>query len=276
MTLSSLQAFTSEDVHLAVAAPSGVVHLIATSSGVPTCLFRSHLTAAMQLLPGKLQLPPVTHLCVSHDRQWLAVAVAEQYSGPFQGASCSSCVCVYSLEAQRLHASLPLPIDGRVASPVAALSFTSASDKLVIITESKDAHLFDLESGARSWTATRLGASLAERMREMPGHVNAVSTDPARDLSAVLIHTPLALCHVDISRPLSSAAAEGVPHKRRRLRDGTQPTSAGGSNGRIIPLEHPALFASYFKPGEALLIELPLDELVRALPPPLARPRFGG
>ena len=54
------------------------------------------------------------------------------------------------------------------------------------------------------------------------------------------------------------------------------PHSLPGSNGRIIPLEHPALFAAYFAKGAALLIELPQEELTRALPPALARPRFGG
>ena len=225
---------------------------------------------------SKLLLPPVTHLRVSPDQQWLAVAVAEQYAGPFQGAARDSCVCVYSLEAQRTHATLPLPVDGLFASPVAAMTFTNASDQLLIVSESKDAHIFDLE-GARSWTSTPLGAALAERLREMPGHVCDVSTDPSRDLSAVLIHTPLALCHLDFSRPLSAAAppgSAGAPHKRRRMRDGPHAAGASGSNGRIIALEHPVLFASYFARGEALMIELTLDDLIRALPPALSRPRW--
>jgi hypothetical protein len=215
---------------------------------------------------------------VSLDRQWLAVSVAVQYTGPFLGAARSSCVCVYSLEAQRTHAALPLPIDGAIASPVGAMTFTAASDKLLIVSHAKDAHIFDLESGARGWAATPAGDALGERLRNMPGHVCTVSADPARDLSAVLIHTPLALCHVNFFKPLSVAptpGSAGALYKRRRMKDGPHPAGAGGANGRIIPLEHPALFAAYFNPGEALLIELPLDELERALPPPLSRPGFG-
>ena len=277
-------AFTSDDARLALCTPQGEVVLLLLSTGERLCTFRAHLRGgAWEPQPAAaLLLPPVTHLCLSPDRQWLAVACAESYHGPFLGAATASAVTVYSLEAQRPQAVLPLPASSAVPSPVAALCFTAASDKLLVVSEEKSAHLFDLEGGARGWAADpRLGPQLSERLRLLPGHVVAVSTDPARGLGAVLIHTPLALCHVDLCRPLSGGgeapAGAEAPQKRRRVREGGMPQhSLPGSNGRIIPLEHPALFAGYFAKGAALLIELPQEELTRALPPALARPRFGG
>lgn len=255
------------------------MHLLALSPDGASCVFRSHLTVGPEppaQLSARLVLPPVTHVVVSPDMQWLAVAVAAQHQGPFRGAARTSCVCIFSLEAQRAHAVLPMPADGDVASPVAALAFAPAGDKLLAVTASKEVHVFDLESGARAWTETGLGAALPERLRQMPGHLRALSMDPVAGLSAVLLHTQHALCHVDLARPLT--AAPGPPQKRRRINGHAGAAgvdAAGSSNGRVVPLEQPCLFAAYFRPGAALLVERPWAEIVRALPAPLLRKRFG-
>ena len=207
-------------------------------------------------------------------RQWLAVAVAADASGPFSSAARSSCVCVYSLEAQRTHAVLPPPSDG---SPVVALTFSPAGDTLVVATASKDIQLFDVESGKPSWRASVPGPLLPERLRLLPGHMCALSMDPSRGLSAVLAHTQHAMCHLDLTRPLSADVGT-APHKRRRVnlmppRAGAP--AAGDTNGRVIPLEHPCLFAGHIHAAAALLVERPWDSILRSLPPPLLRHRFG-
>ena len=210
-------------------------------------------------------------------RQWLAVAVAADAAGPFSSAARSSCVCVYSLEAQRMHAVLPLPSDGVSGSPVVALTFTPAGDTLVVATASKDIQLFDVESGKSSWRASAPGALLPERLRLLPGHMCALSVDPARGLSAVLAHTQHAMCHLDLTRPLSADVGT-APHKRRRI-NMAAPRAGGAlasdTNGRVIPLEHPCLFAGHINAAAALLVERPWDSILRSLPPPLLRHRFG-
>jgi hypothetical protein len=250
-----------------------VVHLLSLASGCSVCTLSKHLRASDELPRSPAEpfaaLPPVSLLCLSPDSQWLAVAVTAQLHGPFRGAEGPNRVCVYSMETQRAHALLPLPRDGDAASPAEALCFTAAGDRLLLVSEAKEAHVLDLEAPARSWAATQLGAALSERQRELPGHVRGVSVDPALGLSAVLIHTPLALCLVDFARPLGTSAAQGQKRRRRDER-----ASAPG-NGRVILLEHPALFAAYFRAGTALLIEQTEEERLRLLPPPLIRSRFG-
>jgi U3 small nucleolar RNA-associated protein 4 len=186
---------------------------------------------------------------------------------------------VYSLEAQRTHALLPLPSSpGDASSAVVALAFSPLGDKLVAATAGKDIQLFDLESGKHAWAASVPGAALPERLRQMPGHVCALTMDPSRGVAAVLAHTQHAVCHLDLTRPLTGDAP--APQKRRRVN--LVPSAAAvacasktGSNGRIITLEHPCLFAGYIQPAAALLVERPWDSIMRALPPPLWRHRFG-
>ncbi len=253
--------------------------MLALVAGGASCVFRSHLSVGQEPKApppsAKLLLPPVTHLCVSTDMQWLAVAVAAAHHGSLQGAARTTCVCVYGLEAQRVHALLPLPADGDVASPVAAMTFAPAGDKLLAATGSKEVLLFDLEAGTRAWAPTGLGAALSERLRTMPGHLRALSMDPAAGLSAVLLHTPHALCHVDLTQPLTTDAPPTAQKKRRRVNGTDAGTGTHGSNGRVIALEQPCLFAAYFRPGTALLIERPWEAIMRALQPPLMRKRFG-
>ena len=204
------------------------------------------------------------------------MAVAAEAAGPFSSSARASCVCVFSLEAQRTHAVLPLPADSDAASPVVALAFSPLGDKLVAATASKDIQLFDVESGKHSWSASMLGASLPERLRQMPGHMCALTMDPALGLSAVLAHTQHAMCHLDLTRALSTQA----PPAQKRRRVSVVPAGAGAAggsntNGRVITLEHPCLFAGYTGAAAALLVERPWDSIMRALPPPLWRHRFG-
>jgi len=274
------QAFTADSTHLALAALAGPVHLVSVETGETTHVFRSHLTFDGARAPRRTEciaLPPVTRMCVSTDRQWLAVAVAADATGPFTSAARSSCVCVYSLEAQRTHAVLPLPSDGSSGSPVVALTFSPAGDTLVVATASKDIQLFDVESGKSNWRASVPGPLLPERLRLMPGHMCALSMDPSRGLSAVLAHTQHAMCHIDLTRPLSADVGT-APHKRRRVnllppRAGVP--AASDTNGRVIPLDHPCLFAGHIHAAAALLVERPWDSILRSLPPPLLRHRFG-
>lgn len=188
-------------------------------------------------------------------------------------------MCIYSLEAQRTHAVLPLPSCGDASSPVVALAFSPLGDNLVAATAGKDIQVFSVESAAHCWSESVPGAALPERMRKMPGHVCALTMDPARGLAAVLAHTPHAVCHLDLTQPLGSDAPP--LQKRRRVSGALQSTAptaaaqAAGGNGRVIMLEHPCLFAGYFAAAVALLVERPWDSIMRALPPPLLRHRFG-
>lgn len=201
--------------------------------------------------------------------------------GPFSHVPArGGCVCVYDLDTRRAVAVLPPPSDGDTAAPLAALAFSPSGGALVAATAGKDVQLCDLAAGRRGWAAAAPGGALAERLRAMPGHVTALSMDPARGPAALLVHTPHAVCHVDLTRPVVAAAA--VPQKRRRTsapgpgHSAAAAAAAGaGADGRVILLDHLCLFAGYIGADAALLVERPWDAILRALPPPLFRHRFG-
>lgn len=279
-----VQAFTANSEHLILATPSGAVHVMSLSTAtISTRVLRNHLSARHDLKPtpnGRfiVKLAPVNSVHVSPNSRWLAVAVTAEHAGPFQGAGAHcSCVCVYSLETQRVHVSLPLPSDGDVAPPVAAMAFSPDSEQLLVAT-SDDVHLLRLSrtSAADSaWSHAGLGAtSLSSRLGQMSGPLRGMSLDPQAGLSAALLYSAFAICHVDFTRPLTQAAAQ--PAAKRRRMSGVSPQQpARGVNGRVITLEQPCLLASYFKPGAALLVERPWEEIMRKLPAPLLRKRFG-
>lgn len=273
---------TPDQEHLVLASPAGTVHLVAlgAAAGMSSRVLRHHLTVRSDLKPAAdtrhlVTLPSATHVRVSHDSKWLAVAVAATHSGPFKGAAAQcNCVCVYSLDTLRVHASLPLPTNDDVAPPVVALSFTPDSGAL-LVANAEDVLLLRLGAAPPAWSDAGLGASaLSSRLGQMSGPLQGLSLDPQAGLAAVLLHSAFAICHVDFTRPLTQRAAQPVA-KRRRVNGVAAQQQAQGVNGRVVTLQQPCLLAAYFKPGAAVLVERPWEEIMRALPAPLFRKRFG-
>ena len=238
--------------------------------------------------------PAVSHARVSADGQWLAVVTTS--SGRSGGRDAG--VHVYNLDALKLHASLPPPPGCKAWPPVAATAF-SADGVLALALRDNAIVAYDAERAkAAPWSAAPAGAGAAARtaLASMPGQICALSFDPTPGSSVLLAQTPAAIARVDLAakpdavRPgAKRSAPENAekPIKRRRksgkggdgggdvaLRHGGNDGNAAGAV-KMASLDDPCLFLGYFAPGRALMVERPWKEVLKQIPEPLYRHRFG-
>ena len=241
--------------------------------------------------------PAVSHACVSADGQWLAVVTTSSGRSGRREAGAH----VYNLDALKLHASLPPPPGFKAWPPVAATAF-SADGVLALALRDNAIVAYDAERAkAAPWSAAPLDVGTPARtaLASMPGQICALSFDPAPGSSALLAQTPAAIARVDLaakpdaarpgmkrSAPENAARAE-KPSKRRRKSGGggdgggDAALRRGGNGGdaagavKMASLDDPCLFLGYFAPGRALMVERPWKEVLKQIPEPLYRHRFG-
>lgn len=262
---------------LVLASPAGTVHLVDPGAGACSHVFHPHASApaggALPPNPLAIRLPPITAVAASGDGEWLAVSVWAPRGGALATPALSTCVVLFSLDAHAPAATLPLPSDAAEAPPAVCLAFASrgAGHALLALTSAKRALLADL--GARpAWDDHSQADALSEVAASAAGHVVGLSLDASKGLRAVLLHTQLSLCHVDLERPLGGAATTALQgSKRRRDRGQHHAPPSGDNNGRVLPLAHPCLLAAYIRPGAVLMVERPWQAVLRALPPPADR-----
>ena len=239
--------------------------------------------------------PAVSHACASADGQWLAVVTTK--SGA-QGRR-SAGVHVYNLDALKLHASLPPPPGQAMWPPVAAVAF-SADGVLALALRDNAVVAYDAEQGKiTQWSAALADAKVTApaALAAMPGQICGLSFDPTPGSSVLLCQTSSAIARVDLAAAPdvaggpqigSSGGHNAAPSPKRRRKSG----KGGGADGKnqnnsknnsksgpVVPkvatLDDPCLFLGYFAPGRALLVERPWKEVLKQIPEPLYRHRFG-
>jgi len=234
--------------------------------------------------------PAVSHACASADGQWLAVVTTSSGRSGRREAG----VHVYNLDALKLHASLPPPPGNAAWPPVAAVAF-GADGVLALALRDNAIVAYDAERAkVTPWSAAlaEAGISAPPTLASLPGQICGLSFDPAPGSSVLLAQTPSAIARVDLaSRPDSGGKdgkqmqhSNGAPSPKRRRKSGkggdaVDAASMNGSGGagavKTASLDDPCLFLGYFAPGRALLVERPWKEVLKQIPEPLYRHRFG-
>ena len=239
--------------------------------------------------------PAVSHACASADGQWLAVVTTSSGRSGRREAG----VHVYNLDALKLHASLPPPPGFHAWPPVAAVAF-SADGVLALALRDNAVVAYDAERAkVAPWSAARADAETANALASMPGQICALSFDPTPGSSVLLAQTPAAIARLDLAAgprgpggevQARHGAKRGAPERaekpsKRRRRSGAGGSHDGGgesalthtSGGRVkmASLDDPCLFLGYFAPGRALMAERPWKEVLKRIPEPLYRHRFG-
>lgn len=333
-------AFVDGASSLLLICADGTAHLVDVQSGEVSTTWREHLkgdgssgaaaaVAADTARRGAAQLPPVSAIAVSADGRLAAIAVSCSRWGGFAGAARKTHICIYDTKAKRACGRLaPPPGDGG-DHPLTAMNFTPAGDGLVVVTALNTVHMATATAaaatpatpsrgsgggaaGAGSWRWDG-GAAAGLSLRALPGHVTALSADPARGAGCLIAHSLLGLALVDVAHngynslyqaadgPAAGGAAAGAEGgaaaasraAKRQRRPKPAPGAVGGAaargggsgggGGRVAldgfgyahALEHPCLFAGHLGPEEAVIVERPWDDMLRSLPFPLHRHRFG-
>ncbi len=234
--------------------------------------------------------PAVSHACASADGQWLAlVTTADRAFGGRDAAG----VHVYNLDALKLHAALPPPPGKGEWPPVAAIAL-SQGGVLAIAARDNAVYAYDVESASLSEWSERL-ASRAERpnvlpeLADAPGQIRGLSFDPTPGSSVLLAQTPSAIARIDLGvlpeapggakgrRGEASASASSAEGKkgRRRGAGGSEAPGKKGGDVKVAKLEDPCLFLGYFAPGRAVMVERPWKDVLKNIPEPMYRHRFG-
>ena len=240
--------------------------------------------------------PAVSHACASADGQWLAVVTTSSGRSGRREAGAH----VYNLDALKLHASLPPPPGHRAWPPVSAVAF-SADGVLALALRDNAIVAYDAERAkVAPWSAAPAdaGAPAQTALASMPGQICALSFDPTPGSSVLLAQTPAAIARLDLAAggpgggggASRNGAKRGAPERaekpnKRRRRSGAGGSHDGGgesalthtSGGRVkmASLDDPCLFLGYFAPGRALMAERPWKEVLKRIPEPLYRHRFG-
>ena len=243
------------------------------------------------VLAADVGCPAVSHACASADNQWLAVVTTQAGSLGRREAG----VHIYNLDTLKLHASLPAPPGHALWPPVAAMALSSAG-VLALAVRDNALLAYDIESAQlMPWSTALADADVAApaELAALPGQICQLSFDPTPGSSVLLAQTPSAIARIDLAVPPAVGAGDaGVAQlkKRRRNRGGSHGSTyeGGGSelmaaNGRndrggeikVATLENPCLFLGYFAPGQALMVERPWADVLKSIPEPLYRHRFG-
>ena len=232
------------------------------------------------VLSADVGCPAVSHACASADGQWLAVVTTP--AGRFGRRAAG--VHVYNLDALKLHASLPPPPGHAAWPPVAAMAL-SAGGLLALATRDNAVLSYDVESARLTpWSEALAAAETATpaELAAMPGQICGLSFDPTPGSSALLAHTPSAIARINLAAtPAIGNAGAGHAGKRRRGKGGAEAGEErkhrGGDDNdiKVVTLDDPCLFLGYFAPGQALMVERPWKDVLKSIPEPLYRHRFG-
>jgi U3 small nucleolar RNA-associated protein 4 len=243
---------------------------------------------SVAVLSADVGCPAVSHACASADNQWLALVTTRAGSSGRRAAG----VHVYNLDTLKLHASLPPPPGHAVWPPVAAMAL-SAAGVLALAVRDNALLAYDIESAQLApWSSALAAASVAApaELAALPGQICGLSFDPTPGSSVLLAQTPSAIARINLAVP--PAVSAGTASKRRRrnkgggggdggselaMAYGKGGGGGGGSGGeiKVVKLDNPCLFLGYFAPGQALLVERPWADVLKSIPEPLYRHRFG-
>jgi U3 small nucleolar RNA-associated protein 4 len=198
--------------------------------------------------------PAVALAALSPDGLWLAASVHGR-------------VQLLGLASHRVVAQLAPAAEH---SPLAALAFTADAAAVVAVAACNRVAAFSVPGGQPTEWTQRHAGSLPHRLLDLPGPVAGVAGSPA-GAAAVLLFSPHAVCHVDMSKAPGQEAAGG---RKRRAR-GAAAASPPGLNCRALYCADPVLLVQPVGRGEVLVVERAWEEVWRGLPPPLYRHRYG-
>jgi U3 small nucleolar RNA-associated protein 4 len=106
----------------------------------------------------------------------------------------------------------------------------------------------------------------------------------------LLAQTPSAIARIDLGvlpeapggakgrrgeASASASSAEGKKGRRRGAGGSEAPPGKKGGDVKVAKLEDPCLFLGYFAPGRAVMVERPWKDVLKNIPEPMYRHRFG-
>jgi U3 small nucleolar RNA-associated protein 4 len=218
--------------------------------------------------PPKPVIVTVTRMAVSPDGQWLATADDHRRTH------------VSNLDSISYHCVLP-----SFPQATHALAFDRAAPStLVLGLANNTLQVYDVEARTFPAWARALTAALPRRFTHLHDPVLGVAFDFGGARGSALFWGASWLCRVHLG---AGVGYGGFDKKRRR--GGQRPsakvpaTFRGVEDGRVFQQDNfklvthyrPILFADFIAPGELVVVERPLVDVLAKLPPAFFKPKYG-
>ncbi|TFK57442.1 WD40 repeat-like protein [Heliocybe sulcata] len=204
----------------------------------------------------------VTRMAVSVDGQWVA-------------STDDRCrTHIFNLDSVQHHCILPT-----FPQPVHALAFSPSDPSILVLALANNTlHIYDAESRQFPDWARPLCASLPTRFTRLHDPVLGVTFDKSPS-AAALFWGSTWICKVKLDAPVGWG---GFSKKRRReSRKQTGKVSTEEQRGdqqtnfKLVTHYRPILFVDFLAPGELVIVERPLVDVLTKLPPAYFKPKYG-
>ncbi|KZS96154.1 WD40 repeat-like protein [Sistotremastrum niveocremeum HHB9708] len=248
----------------------------------------------VQQISRKRQHLAILRLAISQDGQWLASTDTLRRTH------------IFNLDAVKHHCSLP-----SFPHPVTALAFEpTSSTTLVLGLSNNTLQVFDVESRLFPEWSRVLSRSNPKRFTQLHDPLLGIAFDPGHDLSAnvssgtdqvpnpdkaptgrhAIIWGSSWISRVRLDAPKAQDGAFGSSKKRRRsvnsaaskslsMIDASEGAETQGQDAHaeesILTKYRPLLFLDFVTAQELIVVERPLVDVLRTLPPAYFRARYG-
>ncbi|KAI0286783.1 WD40 repeat-like protein [Russula aff. rugulosa BPL654] len=221
--------------------------------------------ASSQPTNAKPMPATVTRMAISPDGQWLATTDDHLRTH------------IFNLDSVQHHSSLP-----SFPQPAHALAFAPNSPSLLILGFANNSlELYDVEARQFPSWSRALCSALPKRFTHLHDAILGVTLAPAdpeinvdkertstgQDVLA-LFWGATWLCKVQFAAPVGWG---GFEKKRRRRRSG----GVDRGTASLVTQYRQILLADFISPGELVVVERPLTDVLLNLPPAYYRPKYG-
>lgn len=220
----------------------------------------------------------ITRMAVSPDGQWLATSDDRHRTH------------IFNLDSIQHHCVLP-----SFPHPIYALAFLpSSSSTLILGLANNTIQIYDVELRMFPNWSRHLSTALPRRFKHLHDPIVGVAFNfekgEAEERSAVFWGSTW-ICKIQLDAGVVYA---GFEKKRRRDKSGKKikdvapphppPAQDGGdeqhlqqstSNFKVITMYRPILFVDFLAPGEMVVVERPLVDVLAKLPPAYFKPKYG-
>nr|GAT47880.1 predicted protein [Mycena chlorophos] len=200
----------------------------------------------------------ILRLATSFDGQWLA-------SSDVHGRT-----HIFNLDSVQHHCLLP-----SFPQPAQSICFDPSRPSILVLAfPDNSIQIFDVEARQFPAWGKEISDNLPKRLTRTHDHVLGAVFDPAQKPRAVLLWGATWLCKIKLER--TDPGARSGQRKRRRDGDKSPKMEPVADDGlRMITHYRPILHVDFLGPGELVVIERPLVDVLAALPPAYFAHKYG-
>ncbi|KAI0067866.1 WD40 repeat-like protein [Artomyces pyxidatus] len=201
----------------------------------------------------------ITRMAVSPDGQWLATTDDHRRTH------------IFNLDSIQHHSVLPT-----FPQPVHALAFSPKSPSLLVLGFANNTlELYDVEARQFPPWARGICSALPKRFTQLHDPVIGVTLAPAvpgKQGVLAMFWGSTWLCKVQFDAPVGWG---GFHKKRRRGQNANEGTQERTQNFKLFTQYRQILLAEFMAPGELVVVERPLVDVLAKLPPAYFKPKYG-